>query len=343
MVVAGEASEQADALGSGSLGKGDGDLPAWIPEVDSSESDDEWRTLWVLDVGRRRRPPLLAPWSQRLGGDLARRRPRRGGRVRGSVGGGLVRLRPGRRRPRGRPGARGPAQPGPARLRRRSGRRGRRSRFCRGSPATATWSRATCCSSTRRPAPSTTVDTAGVDVTSATWRPDGSILAAGMRGFDAVVLEVTARAWRRRRTRHASASASSSPGSQPLGRGVRGGMSSSSRPPAVVRVDGGVVDVLIDGRHPGQDTAAGRRGAATRSSPGPRRTGRRSRGGWRRRPGQGRTRVLLNVHGGPIWQFKDDWLLLYEHAAPLARLRDPLPEPARLDGPRAGVRAGGRR
>ena len=51
MVVAGEASEQADALGSGSLGKGDADLPGWIPEVDSSDSDDEWRTLWVLDAG----------------------------------------------------------------------------------------------------------------------------------------------------------------------------------------------------------------------------------------------------------------------------------------------------
>jgi dipeptidyl aminopeptidase/acylaminoacyl peptidase len=49
IVVAGERAEQADALGSGTLGTQE-EHPAWIPEVESSEDVDEWRSLWILDV-----------------------------------------------------------------------------------------------------------------------------------------------------------------------------------------------------------------------------------------------------------------------------------------------------
>lgn len=49
MVVAGEHAEQADALGSGTLGA-EPDRPAWIPEVESSDDEDEWRSLWTMDV-----------------------------------------------------------------------------------------------------------------------------------------------------------------------------------------------------------------------------------------------------------------------------------------------------
>ena len=48
--VAGGAAEQADALGSGTLGA-EADLPAWIPEVESSDdAEAERRSLWVVDV-----------------------------------------------------------------------------------------------------------------------------------------------------------------------------------------------------------------------------------------------------------------------------------------------------
>lgn len=50
MVVAGEHAEQADALGSGTLGA-DRRLPSWIPEVESSDDEDEWRSLWILEAG----------------------------------------------------------------------------------------------------------------------------------------------------------------------------------------------------------------------------------------------------------------------------------------------------
>lgn len=49
VVVAGEHAEQADALGSGTLG-GETERPAWIPGVESWEDTDGWRSLWVLEV-----------------------------------------------------------------------------------------------------------------------------------------------------------------------------------------------------------------------------------------------------------------------------------------------------
>jgi len=50
MVVAGEHAEQSDALGSGTLGREDRDAPDWLPDVDSTEDEQEWRSLWLLDV-----------------------------------------------------------------------------------------------------------------------------------------------------------------------------------------------------------------------------------------------------------------------------------------------------
>lgn len=49
--VAGSAAEQADALGSGTLG-GEQDVPAWVPEVESSDdAEAERRSLWLVEVG----------------------------------------------------------------------------------------------------------------------------------------------------------------------------------------------------------------------------------------------------------------------------------------------------
>jgi dipeptidyl aminopeptidase/acylaminoacyl peptidase len=48
--VAGGAAEQADALGSGTLG-GDDPVPSWVPEVESSDDGDaERRSLWTIHV-----------------------------------------------------------------------------------------------------------------------------------------------------------------------------------------------------------------------------------------------------------------------------------------------------
>ena len=48
--IAGNAAEQADALGSGTLG-GEQDVPAWVPDVESvDDGDAERRSLWLVDV-----------------------------------------------------------------------------------------------------------------------------------------------------------------------------------------------------------------------------------------------------------------------------------------------------
>ena len=49
--LAGSSAEQADALGSGTLG-GEQDVPPWVPEVESvDDAEGERRSLWVIDVG----------------------------------------------------------------------------------------------------------------------------------------------------------------------------------------------------------------------------------------------------------------------------------------------------
>src|SRR6185436_1851587 len=52
LVVAGEAAEQADAMGSGTVADEErGDEPNWLPEVRSWEvAEDERRRAWILDV-----------------------------------------------------------------------------------------------------------------------------------------------------------------------------------------------------------------------------------------------------------------------------------------------------
>ncbi len=52
VIAAGERAEQADAKGSGTLGP-EIDVPSWIPDVESFEDADEWRTLWIVDVAAR--------------------------------------------------------------------------------------------------------------------------------------------------------------------------------------------------------------------------------------------------------------------------------------------------
>ena len=69
LVMAGEGAEQADGLGSGTLGQdaAHDEQPAWYPEVETSRGDDEWRTLWSLDLAdgesRRASPDGLNVWE----------------------------------------------------------------------------------------------------------------------------------------------------------------------------------------------------------------------------------------------------------------------------------------
>jgi dipeptidyl aminopeptidase/acylaminoacyl peptidase len=69
LVVAGEHAEQADGLGSGTVGEeGEaGDRAAWEPTVETTSGMDEWRSTWILDVAsgdlQRVSPDGLNTWE----------------------------------------------------------------------------------------------------------------------------------------------------------------------------------------------------------------------------------------------------------------------------------------
>ncbi len=81
LVMAGEQAEQADGLGSGTVGdlaarEEGGDAPVWLPTVETGRGQDEWRTTWLLDIAtgtsRRVSPDGLNTWeADWLGPDAA--------------------------------------------------------------------------------------------------------------------------------------------------------------------------------------------------------------------------------------------------------------------------------
>ena len=75
LVMAGEHAEQADGLGSGTVGQdaAGADRPTWVPEVETSAGEDEWRSAWILDPAtgevRRVSPDGLNVWEAAWLGD----------------------------------------------------------------------------------------------------------------------------------------------------------------------------------------------------------------------------------------------------------------------------------
>jgi dipeptidyl aminopeptidase/acylaminoacyl peptidase len=79
LVVAGEHAEQADGLGSGTVGElaaDETDAPDWTPVVETTAGHDEWRTTWLLDTAtgesRQLSPQGVNTWeADWLGEDAA--------------------------------------------------------------------------------------------------------------------------------------------------------------------------------------------------------------------------------------------------------------------------------
>ncbi len=75
LVMAGEQAEQADGLGSGTVGQdaSAADRPTWVPMVETSAGEDEWRSAWTLDPAtgevRRVSPDGLNVWEAAWLGD----------------------------------------------------------------------------------------------------------------------------------------------------------------------------------------------------------------------------------------------------------------------------------
>ncbi len=299
--VAGGAAEQADALGSGTLG-GEHDLPAWIPEVESSDDgEEEARTLWIVDpatgdVGRVS-PPGTNVWEADTCGPSAVVAVISEGAgedawYRASVA--LMDLDSGETRHLLSSGV----QLG----------------WVAGSPGGghATAIEAICsdrlvvCGDLRlidiasgqvRPVP-----LPGVDASRVRWTSDERLLVFGRRSLDSVVLEVTLpeldirELW----SSHASMGELYDPSGWPLEDGFTGLLTSHDRPPAIVAVDGaGGERVVAVTRHAGHDVVErliGRHETLRWQAP----DGLEIEGLLTTPTGDGPFPTVMAVHGGPI-------------------------------------------
>jgi dipeptidyl aminopeptidase/acylaminoacyl peptidase len=305
-VVAGEHAEQSDALGSGTLGARV-ELPAWIPEVESSDDADEWRSLWIVDVAsgttRRASREGLNVWEATwLGDDRAV---------------AIVSDQPGEGAWYTSPLAVIDLATGAERVVYRSHIQ---IEFAEGSADGSTIAVLEAVCSDRYVIagdlllvdPETgavrRIEVAG-DASCARWRGDG-LLVSSLDRLVAVVSEVdaaTGAAHERWRT-SAGVGASYQPVAAPVGSGSRFAcmVSSWERPPAIVVVDGGAEREVVHTRHPGRDvTAAAVGGFRSRTWTAP--------DGWEidgvllLPRGEPPFPLLLDVHGGPVGAVTDQW------------------------------------
>ncbi|MGE5227117.1 MAG: prolyl oligopeptidase family serine peptidase [Planctomycetaceae bacterium] len=302
VVVAGGHAEQADALGSGTLGAGEDDAP-WLPEVESFEDEQEWRRLWIVDVasGEARRVSRdgLNVWEAAWVGNgtiaaIVSEGPSEGDWYTAPLA--LLDLTTGDEQV----------------LYRSAVQLG----YVEGSPdgSVVAVIEAVCSDrylvagdlllvaldgEVRR------VDAGGADVTCARWRADGSLLAFGRARLDSVVLEVRDGVVHEL-ARTPRTLGGHGPAGAPLGDGAVAAVSGFRRPPAAVVLAGGREVVLADASHEGHERLATHLGAVealTWTAP----DGLEIDGYLLTPHGTGPFPLLLNVHGGPVWQFGDQW------------------------------------
>jgi dipeptidyl aminopeptidase/acylaminoacyl peptidase len=306
--VAGNQAEQADALGSGTVGS-EGDVPVWAPFVESSdEGDAERRSLWVVDAAtgeaRRVSDPARNVWEAAwCGPDAAVAIVSDGAGEEHWYGAGLsvVDVATGAER----------------RLVTSDVQLGWVEGSADGSVAAVIEAVCsdryvvcgdlllvdTASGSTR------TVDLLGADASRACFRERGDLIVFGRRGLDSVVLTVdpasatATEVW----STHEDVGRAFNPEGRPFGEGFVSVLSSRLRPPAVVAVEGGVERVVADLRHEGHQVVldvVGRADVLRWTSI----DGLGIEGLLTVPTGEGPFPLVLRVHGGPIATVGDSWL-----------------------------------
>ena len=299
--IAGSAAEQADALGSGTLG-GEQDAPAWVPDVESvDDADAERRSLWLIEVstGEARRVSAgsrnvwEADWC---GGDHAVAVTSDGAGEDAWYGAGvsLIELDGGRERPL----ASSDVQLG----------------WVAASPAgdrvavieAICSDRVVVCGDLRlidvASGSSSLVDLGGVDASRAVWLDDDHLLVFGRTGLRSVALEVSLGDGAARELWATDGSVGEL--YHPSGAAHEGGIavltSSHRRPPSIVTVDrAGDEREVASPRHAGHDVVLGtigRRDAMRWTSA----DGLEIEGLLTLPTGDPPFPLVLSVHGGPI-------------------------------------------
>jgi len=299
--VAGDAAEQADALGSGTLG-GEREAPPWVPDVESSDlGEAERRSIWLVETAtgdvRQVSPADRNVWeADWCGLDSIVAVVSDGAGEDAWYGAGVSVFDVGSGGER--PIASSHVQLG----------------WVAGSPSgervamieAVCSDRVVVCGDLRvvdvATSEITSVDLGDVDASLARWLDDDRLLVFGRRGLDSVVLEVGID----RRSVHERWVTSGSVGElyHPSGDGLGDGFvvltSSHARPPSIVVVedDGTERDVAAP-RHAGHDVllaAVGARSPMRWRAP----DGLEIEGLLTTPPGKGPFPLVLSVHGGPI-------------------------------------------
>jgi dipeptidyl aminopeptidase/acylaminoacyl peptidase len=306
-IVAGAAAERSDAVGSGTVGPR-GDVPAWLPEIETSEEgDDTRRRLFALEpsagTSRAVSPAKLNVWEAAwCGSDTVVAIVSEGGGEADWYGAHLSAI---------------DVATGEERV-----------LLTTASPSGAVAAVVEARCSDRLvvggevilvdPAggPARRVDTAGVDVAWLAWGAEDRLLALGIRGLESVLLDVDARAgvaterWSSREFTGASLFMQGAP----LGSGAVLALQSHDRPPSLVVIqpppegDGATATVrpLVQTVHTGTEAAraaiADRRPVAWDAP-----DGQRIEGILTLPHGDPPFPLIVQVHGGPVWAFQDFW------------------------------------
>ncbi|MET0801140.1 MAG: S9 family peptidase [Actinomycetota bacterium] len=304
--VAGNAAEQADALGSGTLGT-ERDVPAWVPEVETSDdAEAERRSLWLVEVGtgevRRVSPEMRNVWeADWCGHDLAVAITSEGAGEDAWYGAGvaLVDLATGEERPL----ATSDVQLG----------------WVAGSPAgdkvavieAVCSDRVVVCGDLRvidvATATMTPVDLGDVDASRVIWIGDDRLLVFGRRGLSSLALHVGLGKGSVRELWATDGSVGElyHPSGAAVGGGIAVLTSSHVRPPSIVLVDEAGTELEVAApRHRGHDVVLGavaRRQVLRWNAP----DGLEIEGLLTLPLGKGPFPLVLDVHGGPIGNADD--------------------------------------
>jgi dipeptidyl aminopeptidase/acylaminoacyl peptidase len=308
--VAGHGADRSGGEGSGTTARLAGDLPDWMPEANTGPAADQWRSAWVTDVASGTSRQVIKQgtnvWEAAWDGPsalLAVTSPVPGEEAwytamlhRIDLGSGGEHELFATERQMGWPAA---------------------------TPSGSRWAIVTATSSDRwivagdlhvadRPGAPAAVDTHDVDVTCTQWLDEQRLGYLGLRGLTTVagIYDVTTG-----KAEEIWSSSETTGDRYPEGRfladgSIAGVLHSYARYPELSFVRGGGTETVASLRHPGADYLAGVGGTiepVSWQAP----DGLEIQGLLCLPEGHGPHPLIVFVHGGPVWAYRDRWAMGY--------------------------------
>ncbi len=305
--VAGPGADIADALGAGTTAHQVADLPAWIPSIDSGVTENQWRRLWIYDVSTGT-SQLLSPaglnvWEATWAGDnrvvaIVSHAPREGAWYDAQLVGldvatGRVETIYQTSRQMGVPAA-SPSGNHVAIIQALCSDRGLIAGDLLLFDSAGTGPRM--------------IETDRVDITHLAWRNDQTLFFTGLRGLITVAGEVDALSGQVRELWATDESyGSAAPHAAPMtGDAFVVVLQSYTRYPEIVVVENGTPRTVVSLGHAGSEYLKQVGGTLSRvewSAP----DGLLIEGLLARPQGPGPHPLIVDIHGGPVWSFRNTW------------------------------------